>query len=595
MNRIVAENQLPGSPSSVWDVGAGNESIQGFTTDISVDVGDTVFFKVRTDAADYRLDIYRMGFYGGDGARKVAEVSPTVALPQEQPDPLVDDETGLLDCGNWDVSASWSVPDDAVSGIYFAHLIRLDGAHGESHVFFVVRDDDGGSDLLFQTSDTTWHAYNFYGDSCLYGYLTTSGRQAVKVSYNRPFVTRAAELGANWVFNAEYPMVRWLEANGYDVSYCAGVDTDRHGDSLLQHRVFLSVGHDEYWSGDQRRNVEAARDSGLHLMFLSGNEVFWKTRWEASIDPSETPWRTLVCYKEPKGGEKTDPTPEWTGLWRDDRLSPPADGGIPENALTGTQFIVQGFTDDRIQVPAENGVLRFWRNTDIVLHDPGTVADLSPGTIGYEWDEDADNGFRPPGLMRLSTTTVHSQNVMQDVDVTMGPGVATHHLTLYRHASGALVFGTGTVQWSWALDGTHLDGTHFNGESSEDWRVQQAMVNLFADMGVQPGSLTPHLVAADPSTDSTPPESVITAPQSGDVLEPGVPVLVTGVATDVGGVVAAVEVSVDGGLSWHPAAGREDWSYEWTPSDGGEVTVLSRAVDDSGNLEDPGPGVQVTL
>ena len=114
MNRVVAENLLPGTPSSVWDVaGAGADSIQGFTTDISVNVGDTVFFKVRTEAADYRLDIYRMGFYGGDGARKVAEVSPTVALPQEQPDPLVDDETGLLDCGNWDVSASWSVPDDA--------------------------------------------------------------------------------------------------------------------------------------------------------------------------------------------------------------------------------------------------------------------------------------------------------------------------------------------------------------------------------------------------------------------------------------------------------------------------------------------------
>ena len=69
--------------------------------------------------------------------------------------------------------------------------------------------------------------------------------------------------------------------------------------SLIQnHRVFLSVGHDEYWSGQQRANVEAARDAGVHLAFFSGNEIFWKTRWESSIDSSGTPYRTLVCYKE---------------------------------------------------------------------------------------------------------------------------------------------------------------------------------------------------------------------------------------------------------------------------------------------------------
>ena len=130
------------------------------------------------------------------------------------------------------------------------------------------------------------------------------------MSYNRPFSTRSAELGANWVFNAEYPMVRWLEANGYDVTYCAGVDIDRRGDRLLQHRVFLSVGHDEYWSARAAGHVEAARDAGVHLAFLSGNEVFWKSRWEDSIDGSATPHRTLVCYKEPKGGARTDPTPD---------------------------------------------------------------------------------------------------------------------------------------------------------------------------------------------------------------------------------------------------------------------------------------------
>src|SRR5262249_22194761 len=155
-------------------------------------------------------------------------------------------------------------------------------------------------------------------------------------------------------------MVRWLEANGYDVSYCSGVDTDRFGENILKHKVFLSVGHDEYWSAQQRANVEAARNAGIHLVFLSGNEVFWKTRWEESIDGSKTPYRTLACYKDPHANAPIDPADIWTGTWRDPRFSPPADGGRPENALTGTIFGVQGFSDNAISVSADHGKLRFW-------------------------------------------------------------------------------------------------------------------------------------------------------------------------------------------------------------------------------------------
>jgi hypothetical protein len=156
-NPIVDENQIEGSPPSVWDVaGAGDPSIQGFATDLSVDRGETVHFKVATDASDYRLDIYRLGYYGGDGAREVASVEPSVALPQSQPACLTDAATGLIDCGNWAESAAWTVPANATSGIYLAKLVREDPVDGRaSHVVFVVRDDGGGSALLFQTADTT--------------------------------------------------------------------------------------------------------------------------------------------------------------------------------------------------------------------------------------------------------------------------------------------------------------------------------------------------------------------------------------------------------------------------------------------------------
>ena len=113
--------------------------------------------------------------------------------------------------------------------------------------------------------------------------------------------------------------------------------------SIGQPQDFMSNGHDEYWSGTQRANLEAARDTdGVNLAFFSGNEVFWKTRWENNITNSSgslgtNSYRTLVCYKETHASAKIDPLPNvWTGTWRDPRFSPPADGGRPENALMGT-------------------------------------------------------------------------------------------------------------------------------------------------------------------------------------------------------------------------------------------------------------------
>jgi Domain of unknown function (DUF4082)/Bacterial Ig domain len=589
-NPVACENTKPGNPSSQWNVsGAGSSNIQGFTTDISVNKGETARFKVRTPASAYRVDIYRMGFYGGMGARLITTVTPSAALPQTQPNCLTNSSTGLIDCGNWAVSASWAVPPDAVSGIYFAKLVRTDGTSGSSHVVFVVRDDTGQSSILFQTSDTTWQAYNQFGGNSLY--TGSPAGRAYKVSYNRPFTTRGPT-PEDWVFNAEYPMVRWLEANGYDVSYFTGVDSDRRGNLIRNHRMFMSVGHDEYWSGGQRANVEAARAAGTHLAFFSGNEVFWKTRWEPSIDGSGTSHRTLVTYKETHANQPIDPAdpPTWTGTWRDPRFSPPADGGRPENALTGTIFTVNCCTYS-MTVPAADGRMRFWRNTNIATQPAGGSVTLPNGTLGYEWDEDLDNGSRPPGLVRMSSTTVSGVDRIQDYGSTYGSGTATHRLTLYRASSGALVFGAGTVQWSWGLD-----SNHDRGSAAADTRMQQATVNLLADMGVQPATLRPGLVAATQSSDATAPSSTITAPAAGSNLPAGRQVTITGTAADTGGgVVGGVEVSVDGGATWHPATGRESWTYNWTPSGSGSVTVKTRAADDSGNLEAPGAGVTVTV
>ncbi len=593
-NEIVCENSKAGTSPSVWDVnGAGASNIQGFSTDISVDQGGTIGFKVNTVSSDYRLDIYRMGYYGGNGARKVATVQPSASLPQSQPACAKEASTGLVDCGNWSLSASWAVPASAVSGIYFAKLEREDASSEGSHIVFIVRDDNGDSKLLFQTSDTTWQAYNQYGGNSLYvGGPGSNPSRAYKVSYNRPLTTRQTT-SEDSPFNAEYPMVRWLERNGYDISYSTGVDTARRGAELLEHEVFLSVGHDEYWSAEQRDNVEAARDAGVHLAFFSGNELFWKTRWEPSIGGASTNHRTLVCYKETHFNGNLDPDPDtWTGTWRDPRFSPPADGGEVENALSGTAFMVNAGTTE-IKVPADDAAMRLWRDTSVAELAPGQTATLAEDTLGYEWDEDLVNGTRPHGLVHLSSTTTDVPQKLQDYGNSYASGTATHHVTLYRAASGALVFGAGTVQWSWGLD-----SEHDRGGGPADPRMQQATVNLFADMGVQPGTLQAGLTAATQTSDADPPQTTILSPTEGAAVELGQTVTITGAASDSegegnsGGEVGAVEVSVDGGDTWRPAQGRDAWSYSWTPKGLGEATVLARAADDSGNL---GAGDQLAV
>jgi fibronectin type 3 domain-containing protein len=594
-NPIACENSQLGTPASVWSVvGTGDPSIEGFATNMSVNHGSTVGFKINTPATSYRIDIYRMGYYQGNGARLVDSISPSAQLPQSQPSCLFDTATRLVDCGNWSESASWDVPATAVSGVYFADLVRTDQKNksGTSQLFFVVRADESHASILYQTSDTTWQAYNRYGGYSLY---YGSPARAYKVSYNRPFITRGC-CDESFVFSAEYPMIRWMEANGYDMSYSSGIDTDRSGAALLNHRTFMSSGHDEYWSAGQRASVEAARDAGVNLAFFSGNEVFWKTRWEPSIDGSNTSYRTLVTYKETNSNAKIDPTSIWTGTWRDKRFSPPADGGRPENALTGTLFTVNCCTstaeqDFSITVPEPLGKTRLWRNTAAATLPPGAVATLSPATLGIEWDEDVDNGARPQGLIHFSSTTeAVTSHLSDDWGNTFSPGNATHHLTLYRAPSGAYVFGAGTIRWSWGLDNHHDSDT-----SVVDPIIQQATVNLLADLGAQPASLQPGLVLASASTDTTPPVATLASPADLTSALANQPTTVIGTATDTGGVVAGIEVTTDNGATWHPAEGTHDWSYTWVPTTPGAALVAARAIDDSGNIGPTTPARRVTV
>jgi len=570
-NPILTENALTGNPSSEWDIsGAGDLTIQGFGTDISVNKGQTISFKINvTDGAAYSIRIYRLGYYQGNGARLITNLGNFTGTIQ--PSPNTNSSTGLIDCGNWSTSASWAVPSTAVSGVYIARLTRT-GNGGASHIVFVVRDDSGTSPVLFKTSDATWQAYNVYGGNSLYvGTTSYPAGHAAKVSYNRPYITRNGGGGGgaaeDWIFNAEYPMIRFLERNGYNMSYTTDVDLERNATAIRTgvHKIFLSVGHDEYWSANERTRVEAARNAGVHLAFFSGNEVYWKTRWEDNN-------RTLVCYKEGSLGEnvcgdKCDPTTAWTGLWRSGCEYPSGGGCKPENALTGT--ISWAENTAAITVPSAYKSLRFWRNTNVASLANGQTTTFTNGTIGYEWDYEQYPDSYPNGRIILSNTDIDGKS---------------HRLSLYRHASGALVFGAGSVQWSWGLD-----ATHDRGSAAASPAMQQATVNLFADMGVQPGSLQSGLVAASASTDATTPQTVISSPSNGATITGGAAITISGTSSDAGGVVAGVEISVDGGTTWKVATGTTNWTYSWTaPVTAGTVNIRVRGFDDSGNMEVPG-------
>ena len=192
-NPIVLENQKPGNPQSEWDIeGAGSSNIEGFATDISVNRGNRIDFKINTNSSNYRIDVYRMGYYGGMGARKVATIQHTGV--QNQPAPLRDADDRARRCRQ----LVGLVILGHSSGCRLRCLYRKARAPGrnsrrKSYPVYRQRRQQP-SDVVFQTSDTTWQAYNGWGGANFYGGngpATGQGAgRAYAVSYNRPIATR---------------------------------------------------------------------------------------------------------------------------------------------------------------------------------------------------------------------------------------------------------------------------------------------------------------------------------------------------------------------------------------------------------------------
>ena len=254
-------------------------AIEGFASKTSVYAGDTIDFFVSTDKnIDVVMDVYRLGYYGGTGARHMTRIGKFSAQRQPVPQDTVE---RLRECA-WEKCTTFSVPKEWPSGVYLVKMTRDEEFGIQSYIIFVVKEERK-SDLLCQVSDLTWQAYNkwpfrdsMYDDG---SFEVWTSPEHVRVSFDRPYARccqvtdTSLSAGSGEYLLWEFPMGYWLEQQGYDVTYCSNVDTHLDPDVLKNCRAFLSVGHDEYWSRKMYNEVTSARDAGMSIGFFSGNAV----------------------------------------------------------------------------------------------------------------------------------------------------------------------------------------------------------------------------------------------------------------------------------------------------------------------------------
>src|SRR5262249_60350756 len=137
---------------------------------------------------------------------------------------------------------------------------------------------------------------NGWGGMSLYEFDYSGRRRADHVSFDGPYAWDL--MGGKSPLVWEVQTVHFLERMGYDVSYQTDVDTHRDPNSLLQHRLVVVNGHDEYWTKEMFDAFEGARNRGTNLAFMGANDAYWQGR-------SDNAGRPVVSDKSvsaPSGG-----------------------------------------------------------------------------------------------------------------------------------------------------------------------------------------------------------------------------------------------------------------------------------------------------
>ncbi len=465
-NPVKRENTKPGALD--WQLtrvrtdreGFRSTWIEGYCSHQSVKAGDRLSIMVSArPARKFQLEVFRLGYYGGRGARLVADLGILSAETQPTPQKGPKD---LHEC-LWKPTTEIVIPDDWLSGVYVGRMTTQpesdSEAYWQSYVIFIVRDDRP-ADVLFQCSDNTWQAYNRWPNKFSV-YTHPKGGQGpwADVSFDRPYGREAQHdaivndpltVGAGEFIPFEFPLAYWLEEQGYDVSYCSNSDM-LTPDRGLRCKAFISVGHDEYWDIRQFRSVESLRDAGVNLLFLSGNSVCWVTPFRAGADGRPN---RIIYRGGPYGAQN-----EYARNRQRDH-GPFPEHGPDEGLLIGARNVepVNGGGDWICTQPDH------W-----IFEGTGMKkGDRIPGLIGWEYH---GQPATIPGLEVVGAGTAWVS----------GDTPQQWTATIYSGPKGNFVFNAATIFWSQGLShppGHTLPWSHWSRPHGPDPRVQRITTNL---------------------------------------------------------------------------------------------------------------------
>ncbi len=442
--------------------------IEGYCSANSIRAGEKLQIMVSTvPASAFKLEIFRTGYYNGDGARLVKRFDSLKGVPQ--PDPPIG-ENYLREC-NWEPSVEFEIPEDWLSGVYLGKLTE-ETSGIQSYVIFIVRDDRP-CDLLFQCSDLTWSAYNRWpADFSIYttheGYSST-GVPSGTVSFDRPYglfthpVNKHKTSGGSGEFLPwEFPLSFWLEQHGYDVSYISNIDTHADPKGLLRAKGFISVGHDEYWSLEMYDNVLKAREEGVSLAFFGGNSVLCVVPMLPSSDgtPNRAVRREGWFMPVPKK------IPEARKRQLQNREGFEFNMGPDGAQLMGGRLDNRGNHGGRGSGDWTCAMPEHW-----LFEGTGMKkGDSIKGLLGWEWH--GAPAMNLPGM-----------NIVAEGDATInGETVGQYSSTLYDGPKGNVVFNAATIWWANGLSsppGHKNPSRHGVTQQGPDERVQQITHNLF--------------------------------------------------------------------------------------------------------------------
>lgn len=361
---VGAENRRPGSAD--WQIADGDRKprpIEGFADRVSAVEGDRLRLFVTTGAPSFHVLAYRTGWYGGAGARLIWSSASIVGAAQ--PRCGLSAASRMVDCSNWAPSTSLAIGPEWVAGQYLLKLVQPDG--GSSFVPLVVRDDGSHAAIVVIASVTTIEAYNGWGGYSLYGdSASRAANRSTVVSFDRPF--GGGWGGSGFVLGDTFDVAQMLESAGLDVTYTTDVDVHAHPELLRNHRAVISGAHDEYYSLEMRNGLEAARNSGVNVVFLGANAIYRRIRLEPSAlgpDRHEVNYRSAAI--DPV--RHSDPQ-RVTTSWGE----PPK--SRPERSITGTDYDCNegGLSADMVIVDADAWMFRGTNATD-GEHFPAMVRD----------------------------------------------------------------------------------------------------------------------------------------------------------------------------------------------------------------------------